>query len=88
MVALDLAPTDQKAAFTGIVFTTTGIAGFIGSNISGVLTQFLAISLGQYPALFLMLWIAAVGRVISGFTHFWMDETAPSKRKLDYEVLL
>jgi len=88
MVALDLAPADQKAVFTGTVFTITGIAGFIGSNISGVLTQILAIPLGQYPALFLMLWIAAVGRVISGFTHFFIDETAPSKRKKEHELFL
>jgi len=88
MIALDLAPRDQKAIYTGTIFTVTGVSGFLGSLFSGNFTQLLAVRLGQFPALFLMLWVATAGRLILGLAHFLIDETAPRKRNFEMEVSL
>lgn len=88
MIALDLAPKEQKAIYIGTIFTITGVSGFFGSLFSGNITQLLAVSLGQFPALFLMLWVAVAGRLILGLAHFLIDETAPRKTNVEIEVSL
>ncbi len=80
MIALDLAPTEQKALFTGTTFTFTGIAGFIGALISGTITQILTTHFGSLSALVMMLYVVAVARLILGLMHVLIDETAPAKR--------
>ncbi|MFQ6124245.1 MAG: MFS transporter [Candidatus Heimdallarchaeota archaeon] len=79
MIALDLAPTEQKALFTGTTFTFTGIAGFMGALISGTTTQILTTNFGALSALVKMLYVAAVARLILGLAHVLVDETAPAK---------
>jgi len=80
MIALDLAPTDQKALFTGTTFTFTGIASFIGALISGTITQILTAYMGQLSGLVMMLYILAAIRLILGLAHVLIAETAPIKR--------
>lgn len=79
MIALDLAPTDQKALFTGTTFTFTGIAGFIGALISGTTTQILTTYFGNLSGFFMMLYIGAAARLILGLAHVFIEETAPVK---------
>lgn len=80
MIALDLAPTDQKALFTGTTFTFTGIASFMGALISGTITQILTVYMGQLSGLVMMLYILAAIRLILGLAHVLIAETAPVKR--------
>jgi len=88
MIALDLAPTDQKALFTGTTFTITGVAGFFGSLFSGTLTEMLSTQLSPLSALVLMLYFATICRLILGIAHIFIDETAPSKRRIVPELPL
>ncbi len=81
MIALDLAPSDQKALFTGTLLTLAGVAGFFGSLVSGVVTQLLSPQYGHIGALILMLYVCVVLRIAIAVVHmFVLEETAPIKR--------
>lgn len=81
MIALDLAPSDQKALFTGTLLTLAGVAGFFGSLVSGTVTQLLTPYYGHIGALIFMLYVCVVLRIAVAVVHmFFLEETAPIKR--------
>ena len=85
LIALDLAPTDQKTIFAGTIFTVTGVTGFLGSLFGGTITQLLSPRLGPLNALLLMLYISTLGRLILGLVHVFIEETAPAKKSIGAE---
>ncbi len=78
-LALDLAPKEYMASFSGIFVMFTGITSFIGALVGGLLTQLFSISMGEANALILMMFLAAIIRLVASFSYFFLKETAPSK---------
>ena len=79
IMSLDLAPPDQKAAFSGVIMSVTGITSFFGSFIAGVITQILEVNMGHINALVFMLYVGAILRLITAFGFIFVKETAPNK---------
>jgi len=78
-IALDLAPPEHRASFSGIAVMLTGITSFAGSLVGGALTQLLSISQGETNALILVMYLATVLRFFTSFGYFRLKETAPAK---------
>ncbi len=79
IMSLDLAPPDQKAAFSGVIMSVTGITSFFGSLIAGVATQILEVNMGHINALVFMLYVGAILRLVTSFGFLFVKETAPNK---------
>jgi len=79
IVSLDMAPSEQKAAYSGAIMSVTGITSFVGSLGAGMVTQLLELQMGHIGALIFMLYVGALLRFFAGLGFLFIKETAPSK---------
>jgi MFS family permease len=79
VMILDLTKGEnERGKFTATHNFIIGIVTFVGAIITGGITQILAGSLGEIPAVLFMLYIAAGVRFITAFLFFKIPETLES----------
>ncbi len=79
IMSLDLAPVDQRAAYSGAIMSVSGITAFVGSLFAGILTMFFETQMGHIDALIFMLYIGALMCFLASIGFLFVKETAPSK---------
>ena len=61
-----------------------GLATFLGSLSMGIITELLIPILGKWPAIYALVLVVVVLRILGGLAFYFVDE--PSKPNLDANV--
>ncbi|MFX1516618.1 MAG: MFS transporter [Promethearchaeota archaeon] len=71
---IDSAPEEAKGTYVGAYQLIMGVVTFIGSISMGIVTEFLIGFVGKWSAIYTMLLVVAVLRLIGGMAFFTVDE--------------
>ena len=81
---IDSAPEGSKGRYVGTYQLIMGLATFLGSLSMGIITELLIPILGKWPAIYTLVLVGLVLRILGGLAFYFVDE--PSKPNLDANV--
>jgi MFS family permease len=81
---IDSAPEESKGRYVGTYQLIMGLATFLGSLSMGIITELLIPILGKWPAIYALVLVVVVLRILGGLAFYFVDE--PSKPSLDANV--
>ncbi|PWI48671.1 hypothetical protein CEE45_05520 [Candidatus Heimdallarchaeota archaeon B3_Heim] len=81
---IDSAPEDSKGKYVGAYQLIMGLATFLGSLSMGVLAEFLIPILGKWPAIYTLVLVVMLLRILGGLAFYFVDE--PVKPNLESKI--
>ncbi len=80
---LDIAPSDQMGAYSGLNQLGWGVMTFIGSLSFGFIAAKVETNVGTIKMIIILFSIIAVIRFLASMGFFFMDESLPKERRLE-----
>ena len=81
---IDSAPEDAKGKYVGVYQLIMGLATFLGSISMGIITELLIPIWGKWPAIYALVLVVMVLRILGGLAFYFVDE--PCKPNLGPNV--
>jgi MFS family permease len=82
---IDSAPEDSKGKYIGAYQLIMGLATFLGSISMGIVTELLIPILGKWQAIYTLVLVVVVLRILGGLAFYFVDE--PSNPSIETNVL-